>query len=142
MAVPAAVSLVTLGVDDVTRATAFYETLGWERSTASTDEVSFFRTAGAILALWRRSDLAEDANVAASGGEAGSVSLAINVGGDALVDEALATAERAGATILKPAQPTPWGGYQGYFRDFDGHVWEVAHNPGWPLGPDGLPRLP
>lgn len=142
MAVPAAVSLVTLGVDDVTRATAFYETLGWERSTASTDEVSFFRTAGAILALWRRSDLAEDANVAASGGDAGSVSLAINVGGDALVDEALATAERAGATILKPAQPTSWGGYQGYFRDLDGHVWEVAHNPGWPLGPDGLPRLP
>ena len=142
MAVPAVVSLVTLGVDDVARATAFYEALGWERSAASTDEVSFFRTAGAILALWGRADLAEDANVAVSGGDAGSVSLAVNVGAEALVDEALATAERAGATILESARRTPWGGYQGYFRDFDGHVWEVAHNPGWPLGPDGLPRLP
>jgi len=141
MAVPALVSLVTLGVDDVARATAFYERLGWECSAASNDQVSFFRTAGAILALYGRAELADDARVAAGSGF-GGVTLAINVESEALVDEAMATAETAGATILKPAQRAFWGGYLGYFRDLDGHVWEVAHNPGFPLGDDGIPQLP
>jgi hypothetical protein len=70
------------------------------------------------------------------------VALAINVASEAAVDGALATAVAAGASLVKPAEAAEWGGYQGYFADLDGHRWEIAYNPGWPLGADGLPRLP
>jgi Predicted lactoylglutathione lyase len=145
MTVPAAISLVTVGVQDVRAATRFYEALGFERSPSSVEgEVSFFRTAGALLAVWGADELRGDAR-AAQAAEAGSfrgVALAINVGSAEAVDDALAVAERAGARIAKPPEATDWGGYQGYFADPDGHYWEVAHNPFWPLGPDGLPQLP
>jgi catechol 2,3-dioxygenase-like lactoylglutathione lyase family enzyme len=144
-AVPAVISLVTLGVADLDRATAFYQALGWKLSSSSVPgDVSFFRTAGPILALWPHHLLAAD-----SGREVGRLpdgyrgtALAINVADEAAVDAVLAAAERAGGTILKPAQKAEWGGYTGYFADTEGHAVEVAHNPGWPLGPDGLPILP
>jgi predicted lactoylglutathione lyase len=144
MAVPARVSLVTLGVADVTRSTAFYQALGFEPSPASVaGDVTFFRTAGAILALWGAGDLAADSLADGVPGPGfRGVALAINLGSEAEVDAAFATAEAAGAVIVKPPVRTEWGGYSGYFADPDGHAWEVAHNPGWPLGPDGLPRLP
>lgn len=144
MTIPARVSLVTLGVADVGRSTAFYESLGWPLSSSSVPgEVSFFRTAGGLLGLWGLTDLATDANqhdVVATGFR--GISLAINCGSPDEVDEVFRTAEAAGAKILKPGEATDWGGYSGYFADPDGHVWEVAHNPGWPLGDDGLPVLP
>ena len=144
MSIPAVVSLVTLGVDDVERATAFYERLGWPLSPASvTGEVSFFATAGGRLALWSSAALAADARVSASGpGGYRGVALAINVASAAAVDEALDVAQAAGGSICKPGQATEWGGYTGYFADPDGNLWEVAHNPFWPLDADGLPQLP
>jgi predicted lactoylglutathione lyase len=145
MSVPAVVSLVTLGVRDVAASTRFYEGLGFRRSSASVDgDVSFFHTAGALLALWGASDLQRDAGVARVGesGAFGNVAFAINVESDAAVDAALAAAEQAGGRLVKAGAATEWGGYQGYFADPDDHYWEVAHNPFWPLGPDGRPQLP
>jgi uncharacterized protein len=145
MSIPAVVSLVTLGVRDVGASTQFYEALGFERSSASVDgEVTFFKTAGALLGLWGADDLRRDAlaDRAVEPGTFRGLSLAVNVGSRDAVDGALASAEAAGATITKPAQATEWGGYHGYFADPDGHAWEIAHNPFWPLGPDGRPQLP
>ena len=144
MTVPAVTSLITLGVRDVAASTRFYQALGFELSPASVEgEVSFFRTAGARLALWGQEDLAVDAQAErrAADGFRG-VSLAINVEAAAAVDDALRVAAAVGASIPRPAQATEWGGYNGYFADPDGHLWEIAHNPFWPLGPDGLPHLP
>jgi len=145
MSVPAAISLVTLGVADVRASTEFYASLGFELSPASVDgDVSFFKTAGGLLGLYGADDLRQDAQAgpAAPPTSFRGVTLAINVADRATVDEAIATAERAGAVIAKPAQATEWGGYHGYFSDPDGHLWEVAHNPGWPLDDRGLPQLP
>ena len=144
MTIPPRVSLTTLGVADIERSTTFYEALGWERSPASVPGVvSFFRTAGSILAVWGRADLAADAGIAPAI-ETGFSGIAhsINLEDRAAVDAALDRAIGAGATLLKPATASDWGGYSGYFADPDGHLWEIAHNPGWPLGPDGLPQLP
>jgi catechol 2,3-dioxygenase-like lactoylglutathione lyase family enzyme len=145
MNVPAAVSLVTLGVRDVAASTHFYQELGFELSSSSVDgEVSFFRTAGGLLGLYGADDLRTDA-LAESSPVAGAfrgVTLAVNVTSSEVVDSALASAAAAGARIVKPAQATEWGGYHGYFADPDGHLWEVAHNPFWPIGADGRPELP
>jgi catechol 2,3-dioxygenase-like lactoylglutathione lyase family enzyme len=141
--VPAVVSLVTLGVDDLASCTAFYRALGWELSSASVaGEVSFFRTAGAILALWGRVELAADAGVSPEGSGFRSTGFAINVPDRAAVDTALATAATTGGSITRAAHATDWGGYNGYFADPEGNLWEVAHNPHWPLDEHGLPVLP
>ncbi|HEY2165607.1 MAG TPA: VOC family protein [Jatrophihabitantaceae bacterium] len=144
MGVPATVSLITLGVADVAASTRFYEQLGFERSAASVPgEVSFFRTAGGILAVWGATSLADDAGVPGAPAPAyRGVSLAINVSSAAEVDESLSHAASCGARITRPARAVEWGGYNGYFADPDGHLWEVAHNPFWPLDGSGLPRLP
>ena len=133
------VSLVTLGVADLPRARAFYEALGWRRGNDS-DEVVFFQAGGMVVALWSREALAEDSGVDDAGGW-GGVTLAHNVGSPAEVDAVLEEARRAGARIVRAAAPTAWGGYSGVFLDPDGHPWEVAHNPGWTLEPDGSVRL-
>ena len=144
MSIPAAISLVTLGVRDVAAATSFYEALGFPLSSASVPgEVSFFRTAGGLLGLYGAGALATDAQVAGSPDPGfRGVSLAINVDSRDAVDSAMESAVAAGATVLKPAQETDWGGYHAYFADPDGHAWEVAHNPYWPLDDRGLPQLP
>jgi hypothetical protein len=145
MSVPAVLSLVTLGVRDVVASTAFYRALGFELSTSSVPGVvSFFRTSGGLLGLFGADDLRQDAQAetAAEPGVFRGVTLAINVDSAGAVDSALTSAEQAGARIAKPAQATDWGGYHGYFADADGHLWEVAHNPGWPLDDNGLPVLP
>ncbi|HVD47514.1 MAG TPA: VOC family protein [Candidatus Limnocylindria bacterium] len=143
MAIPPRVSLVTLGVKDVSRSTLFYVALGWPLSSASVaGEVSFFKTAGGLLALWSEEALAADAGVDATPGAGHLSALAINLDSREQVDSALATAAAAGAKILVPGRETDWGGYNGYFADPDGHLWEVAHNPFWPIGQDGRPLLP
>jgi uncharacterized protein len=145
MSVPAVISLVTLGVADVRASTRFYQGLGFQLSSASVEgDVSFFRTAGGLLALWGVDDLRQDARAdgAAEPGAFRGVALAINVESTDAVDAAFVTARDAGARIVKEPEVTEWGGYQGYFADPDGHLWEVAHNPFWPLGADGLPQLP
>ena len=129
------VSLVTLGVADLARAKTFYEALGWKPSNDDADVV-FFQAGGMVLALWGRDHLAEDSGVTDGGGW-GGVTLAYNVRSPDEVDAVIAEAMAAGATIARPGAATFWGGYSGVFIDPDGHPWEVAHNPGWTLGPDG-----
>ena len=134
------VSLVTLGVRDLARARAFYETLGWRTNAAPGDEVVFFQAGGMIIALWGRAELAEDSGVEDSGGW-GGITLAHNVRSPAQVDAVIAEAEAAGATVTRPGAATFWGGYSGAFTDPDGHAWEVAHNPHWTLAEDGSVSL-
>ena len=143
MAVPPRVSLVTLGVSDVARSTLFYKALGWPLSSASVPgEVSFFKTAGGLLALWDKEALAADAGLPAAVAIPGGAALAMNLDSREQVDAALVAATAAGARILVPGRETEWGGYNGYFADPDGHLWEVAFNPFWPIGRDGRPTLP
>jgi uncharacterized protein len=135
-------SLVTLGVADVSRSRRFYEALGWRASSASQpDDVAFFQLGGAALALWGRGELAGDAELPDPGGW-GGVALAHNARSRAEVDAILEEARAAGARVLKPAHDTVWGGYAGYFADPDGYPWEVAWNPYWELRADGSVQLP
>jgi catechol 2,3-dioxygenase-like lactoylglutathione lyase family enzyme len=133
------VSLITLGVADLARARRFYEQLGWQPG-ASPEGVVFFQAGGTIVALWDREQLAEDSCVADGGGW-GGVTLAYNVVAPAEVDAVIEQARAAGATIGREPATTFWGGYSAIFIDRDGHPWEVAHNPGWKLEPDGSVRL-
>lgn len=138
MSVPARISIVTLGVDDVARSKAFYEALGWEVAGTVGDEICWFRTADSYLGLFDRESLARDAGLRSEPtAEFGGITLAINVESEAAVDAAFEAATGAGARILKPAEATDWGGYSGYFADPDGHPWEVAHNPSFPIDEDG-----
>ena len=140
---PAHVSLITLAVSDVAKATAFYKLLGFVLSKgASQAEVSFFQAGPLVLALWGRKDQIEDAGAGDLWTGNGGIVVAQNVGSEAEVDAMMARAEGAGARILKPATKTFWGGYNGYFADADGHVWEIAHNPFWQLDKDGRGTLP
>jgi catechol 2,3-dioxygenase-like lactoylglutathione lyase family enzyme len=134
-------SLITLGVDDLALARAFYEGMGWATRAAPDDDVVFFRTPGCILALWDRAKLAEDSAVSDPGGW-GGITLAYNVRSAEEVDRVLADVERAGGTILRAGGETFWGGYSGVFADPAGHPWEVAHNPHWTLEADGSITLP
>jgi predicted lactoylglutathione lyase len=128
------VSLITLGVDNLARASAFYEALGWRGQEV--DETIFFQAGGLAVVLWSREKLASDAGLAtgASGGE--GIVLALNVRSREDVDEIIAAAAAAGASTT-PARETFYGGYAGYFHDPDHHAWEIAHNPGFPLADNG-----
>lgn len=135
------ISLVTLGVADVRRARAFYEQLGW--TGQEVEETVFFQAGGLALVLWSRAELARDAGVDDPGVDGfGGVALAHNVRRRADVDEIVAAARRAGATVTRPPAETFYGGYAGCFADPDGHVWEIAHNPGFPLAEDGALSVP
>ncbi|MDR0359179.1 MAG: VOC family protein [bacterium] len=134
------ITLVTLGVRDLSRARAFYEALGWMDPVQPDDDVAFFQAGGMILALWQRDRLVADAGLPDDGGF-GAVTLAHNVHSRAQVDEVLDQAASAGATVKRPGTATEWGGYSGLFVDPDGHPWEIAHNPGWRLAPDGAVSL-
>jgi len=126
------ISIVTLGVSDVQKSAAFYERLGFSRSQgASQEQIVFFQLHGqAVLALYNREALAEDANLPPGPAQGFSgVTLAQTLPSPEAVDAVMAEAQAAGARIAKPAQNVFWGGYSGYFLDPDGHAWEVAHNP-------------
>ncbi|MEU4380329.1 VOC family protein [Micromonospora echinofusca] len=135
------ISLVTLGVADVARARAFYERLGWHGQEV--EQTVFFQAGGLALVLWSREKLAADAGVHDLGaGGFGGTTLAQNVRSRDEVDELLTAAADAGARVTVPARETFYGGYAGCFADPDGHVWEIAWNPGLPLGPDGALTIP
>jgi len=137
------ISLITLGVADLARATRFYrDGLGWPQSSVGGGQVAFMRTDGAVLALYPRDLLAADAQLPAAGTGFSGFALAHNVRSTEQVDRVLGEAVAAGATLLKPAQHAEWGGYSGYFADPDGFVWEVAWNPGFPLADDGSVMVP
>lgn len=135
------VSIITLGVRELARSIAFYERLGWARAQPELTGVAFFQMPGVVFGLYPRDKLAEDVGVADDGGGFSSVSLAYNTADKPEVDLALAAAVAAGARLVKPAQDAFWGGYHGYFADPDGHLWEVAWNPGLAIDPDGAARL-
>jgi uncharacterized protein len=137
------VSLITLGVDDLAAATRFYEAMGWRRSSASAEgTVAFLRGGAVVLGLFGRRDLAADTGVPPGPREGASVALATNVATEDAVEETLAVAARAGGRIARAARRADWGGYSGYFEDLDGHLWEVAYNPGFGLLSDGRVVLP
>ena len=136
-------SLITLGVRDVSRAQAFYEALGWHLDGGvddETDHVAFFQAGGLVFALWDRRKLERDSGVQDAGGW-GGVTLAHCVRSPEEVDAVLADAGRAGARIARSGAATFWGGYSGVFIDPDGHPWEVAHNPNWTVHADGRTTL-
>jgi catechol 2,3-dioxygenase-like lactoylglutathione lyase family enzyme len=135
-------SLITLGVEDVARATAFYTSLGWRPSPPSNETITFFQMGGIILALYGFEDLAGDARTAVAPEGVGAAALAYNTRSRPEVDKVLAFAASKGAAILKPAEEAFWGGYSGCFADPDGHVWEVAWNPFFAIDDEGNIRLP
>jgi len=136
------VSLITLGVADLNRSRDFYERLGWKRANAKGDGIVFFQAGGMGLALYPRIELAKDANVSPDGHGFIGITLAYNTRTRDEVDSLLAQAEAAGAKLLKPAKETSWGGYDGYFADPDGFLWEVAWNPSFAIAEDGSIRIP
>jgi catechol 2,3-dioxygenase-like lactoylglutathione lyase family enzyme len=143
MTIPARLGIVTLGVADLPRSIAFYDALGWERCGSSSGEIAWFRTADTHIGLFPWHELAEDARLPAEPrAPFGGITLAINVEAAPDVATFLDAAVAAGATLLKPATEMDWGGTSGYFADPDGHPWEIAHNPHFPLGPDGRVRIP
>jgi len=134
------ISLITLGVHDLTRARRFYEALGWHTGAADADDVVFFQAGEMVLGLWDRGKLAEDSRVQDGGGW-GGVTLALVVGSPEEVQRVTEEARAAGATIAREPAATFWGGYDSIFIDPEGHPWEVAHNPHWRLTDDGGVRL-
>lgn len=139
--IPQRVTLITLGVADLAAAKAFYARLGWV-AHSGTEGVSFYQMQGTVLALFGRDDLAADQGRAGVVLGTGAVTLAQNFGSEAEVDAAFAAALAAGGVALKAPQKVFWGGYSGYWADPDGHAWEVAMNPFWPLNADGSLTLP
>ncbi len=145
MPVPARLSIVTLGVADLARSIAFYERLGWERRASSVpDVIAWYSLGGVYLGLFPRDELAADAAIAGPGPAPrfSGVTLAMNLHSDAEVETAIAAAEAAGATVLKAPEMAIFGGLSAYFADPDGHAWEVAHNPGFPLDEEGRVTIP
>jgi uncharacterized protein len=135
------ITLVTLGVADVKRARTFYERLGWQGQEV--EQTVFFQAGGIALVLWGRHKLAGDAGIEDRNTDGfGGITLAHNARSRIEVDEVLGDAANAGAEITQVARETFYGGYAGCFTDPDGHVWEIAYNPGFPLGPDGGITVP
>ncbi|MDT8376229.1 MAG: VOC family protein [Mariprofundaceae bacterium] len=132
------ISMITLGVRDLQKSIQFYETgLGFPRME-SPPEVAFFTLNGTWLGLYGRESLAGDAAVPSEGSGFGGVTLSHNLKSEVEVDQVMDEAAAAGAEIVKPAQKAFWGGYHGYFRDPDGHLWEIAHNPLFWVGPEDV----
>lgn len=144
MAIPARLGLVTLGVADLERSVAFYAAIGWERCESSIDgTIVWFRTADSHIGLFAFEELAADVTIAdPKRGSFDGITLAINVEAAEDVARYLSEAEAAGASIVKPATLAEWGGTSGYFADPDGYLWEIAHNPGFPIGDDGRLTIP
>jgi len=129
------ISMITLGVRDLAAAVKFYETgLGFSRME-SPPEVAFFTLTGSWLGLYSRDALAEDATVPPEGNGFEGFTLSHNVSSEEEVDAVMSQALAAGATLVKTAQKVFWGGYSGYFKDPDGHLWEIAYNPLFWVGP-------
>lgn len=139
---PQRITLVTLGVTDMARSRAFYAALGWRMHPDSTASMTVYQANGFALGLFGLADLAKDQGRPGAALGTGASTLAQNFETEAEVDAAYARAQEAGATPLKAPEKVFWGGYSGYFADPDGHVWELAMNPFWPLADDGSLTLP
>jgi len=130
------ISMITLGVSDLEKSIKFYkEGLGFPRM-ASPPEIAFFTLNGSWLGLYNRESLAEDATVSPEGSGFNGFTLSHNVASESNVDQIIGQAVSVGATLVKQPQKVFWGGYSGYFKDPDGYLWEVAHNPHFWVGPE------
>ncbi len=135
------VSIVTVAVDDLDRMAAFYAAMGLKRHAGITDGVAFFQMGGIILSLFPRPSAEADSGLKFGDGIP-RVYLAYNTRTRDEVGKVLALAEKAGGRIVKAAQKAFWGGWYGYFADPEGNLWEVAHNPDFPIAADGTISLP
>ncbi len=128
------INLITLGVNDFQRSLDFYEKgLGWIKSDMSSDDLALFPLGGIVLAIYPRQELAADVMINNSQSDFAGLTISYNAKSENEVDTVLKEVENLGATIIKPAQKVFWGGYSGYFKDLDGHLFEVAYNPFWEL---------
>lgn len=136
-------NLITLGVNDFQKSNDFFEKgLGWKKSSGSVEGLALFSLGGMVLALHPRHELAADAMVDEKGSGFSGITISYNAKSEKEVDQVLKQVEKLGATIIKPAQKVYWGGYSGYFRDLDGHLFEVAFNPFWELDENDNVKLP
>lgn len=126
-------NLITLGVIDMDKSIAFFEKLGWKKSKHSVEGLALFPLGGITLALHPRHELAADAMIPDSPSGFSAITLSYNAKSEVEVNEDMKEAEMAGATIIKAAQKVYWGGYSGYFKSLDGHLFEVAFNPFWEM---------
>jgi catechol 2,3-dioxygenase-like lactoylglutathione lyase family enzyme len=129
-------AIVTLGVTDLDRSIRFYRDLGWEQRGDAANGIVWFKTSGTWVGLFGYQDLAEDAKLEAVPADDlpgyRGITLAINLPSEDAVDLAFVRVDEVGGRIVKPATRAEWGGYSGYFADPDGHLWEIAYNPGFP----------
>jgi hypothetical protein len=137
MTIPNRISIITLGVADLARSTAFYESLGWTKSPASMPAIAFFEMQGSLFGLYEWSALADDAKVPAEGSGFRGVTLAMILSSVAEVDEVFDEWVAAGATPKVEPHTAFWGGHSSYVADPDGHLWEIAHNPYATIDADG-----
>ena len=143
MGVPANFSIVTLGVTDLEQSADFYRRLGWEQRGDLAQGITWFRTSGTWVGLFGYAELAADVGVPADPPAVyRGITLALSFGDEQTVDAALAQAVEAGGRLVKSAARAEWGGYSGYFADPDGHLWETAFAPGFPLAHDGTIEIP
>jgi catechol 2,3-dioxygenase-like lactoylglutathione lyase family enzyme len=142
MAMEPRISLVTLGVANLARASAFYEGLGWPRKLRVAEGVAFFQLNGIGLSLYPRAELAADAGVPLQTEPSQGFTLAYNTRSRDEVDAVLSRAEALGGRVTRPAQEAIWGGYHGHFADPEGFLWEIAWNPGFAIAADGGLSLP
>jgi hypothetical protein len=132
-------SVVTLGIAEIARSRRFYvEGFGWT-PVFENEEIVFYQMNGFVLGTWLRASLEEDMGRRADG--TGSIALAHNVGSREAVEAAMAQLQAAGGTLLRPADAPLHGGYRGYVADPDGHAWEIAWNPAWPIDAEGHVRF-
>lgn len=142
-------TLITLGTRDFKRSLSFYEGLGWKKSSASMEGMALFPLGGIVLGLHPHKALFEDTCIKGCEDDSNKsintfsgITISYNAISKEEVDDVLSKVEKLGATIIKPAQNVYWGGYSGYFRDYDGHVIEVAYNPFWELDENCNIKLP
>ncbi len=131
-------TIVGLGVDDLTTSNTFYEeTFGWKKLSSSNESISFFQLNGILLSLYPREKLAEDAQVNHEGSGFKAFSLAYNTRTKEEVDEVINTLKAKGVKVVKAPEKVFWGGYSGYIADPDDNLWEIAYNPYLPLDEKG-----
>lgn len=129
--------MITLGVKDIEKSTAFYHGFGLQLSKASEGDIALFDLDGIILALYPWEKLADDVSISQNGSGFQGITLSYNVRNGREVNEVMEKARQVGAKIVKRAQKAVWGGISGYFEDPDGHLWEVAYNPFWTFDEHG-----
>ena len=136
------ISIVTLGTNDLERAVAFWEAMGWPRRAKAFTAIAMFQCGPVAFAIYPFDKLAEDCGMTDRGVGFGGFTIAQNLPSKAAVDALLEKAVANGGTLQKAAHEAFWGGYSGYFLDPDGHPWEAAYNPFVPMGPNGELLLP